>query len=98
MLFFDRGFTDYAWYDKLIKDGIFFVTRLKSNADVTYLLKRAGRKSKGVSNDQQISLNGIDEPLRLVVYADPESGQEYRFLTNAHHPKAIEITEIYKER
>ncbi len=95
---FDRGFTDYGWYSTLMKDDIFFVTRLKSNADVEYLVKRAGRKSPGVSNDQLIKLNGIDAPLRLVAYTDQETGQEYRFVTNAHHLKAAEIASIYKER
>ena len=95
---FDRGFTDYGWYSTLMADDIFFVTRLKNNADVEYLLKRAGRKSPGVTNDQQIKLNGIDAPLRLVAYTDLETGQEYRFVTNAHHLKAVEIAAIYKER
>lgn len=79
-------------------DEIFFVTRLKSNADVEYLLKRAGRKSQGVTNDQQIRLKGIADSLRLVAYTDPETGNNYRFVTNAHHLKAAEIAEIYKER
>lgn len=95
---FDRGFTDYSWYSTLMTDGIFFVTRLKRNADVEYLLKRAGRKSPGVTNDQQIKLKGIDDPLRLVAYTDLETGQEYRFVTNAHHLKAAEVAAIYKER
>lgn len=95
---FDRGFTDYNWYSSLMKDGIFFVTRLKSNADVKYLLKRAGRKSRGVTNDQQIKLKKIADPLRLVACTDLETGQEYRFVTNAHHLKAAEIAAIYKER
>ena len=95
---FDRGFTDYTWYNNLMKDGIFFVTRLKSNADAAYLLKRAGRKAKGITNDQQITLKDIDDPLRLIAYTDQESGQEYRFITNAHHLKASEISAIYKER
>lgn len=29
---FDRGYTDYAWYQQLNERGIFFVTRLKRNA------------------------------------------------------------------
>lgn len=95
---FDRGFTDYDWYSSLMTDGIFFVTRLKSNADVEYLLKRAGRKSPGITNDQQIKLKGIADPLRLVAYTDLETGQEYRFVTNAHHLKATEVAAIYKER
>ena len=95
---FDRGFTDYDWYASLMKNGIYFVTRLKNNADVTYLLKRAGRKSPGITNDQQIKLKGIAKPLRLVAYTDPETGKNYRYVTNAHHLKASEVAEIYKER
>ena len=95
---FDRGFTDYNWYASLMTNGVFFVTRLKSNADVEFLLKRAGRKSQGVTNDQQIRLKGIADPLRLVVYNDLETGKEYRYVTNAHHLKASEVAEIYKER
>ncbi len=36
---FDRGFTDYQWYESLMNNGIFFVTRLKSNALVKYFKK-----------------------------------------------------------
>ena len=95
---FDRGFTDYAWYKELTINSIYFVTRLKSNADVQYLLKRAGRKSPGVTNHQAIKLKGVKTPLRLVAYTDAETGVEYRFVTNAHHLKAKEIADIYKER
>jgi hypothetical protein len=95
---FDRGFTDYAWYNDLTTNTIYFVTRLKSNADVEYLLKRAGRKSPGVTNDQVIRLKGVKAPLRLVAYTDEETGVDYRFVTNAHHLKAKEIADIYKER
>lgn len=95
---FDKGFTDYDWYSSLMTNGIFFVTRLKKNADIEFLAKRAGRKSKGVDNDQQIHLNGISNPLRLVTFTDEETGKTYRFVTNAHHLKAIEIAELYKER
>ncbi len=97
-LCFDRGFTDYAWYNELTTSSIFFVTRLKSNADVQYLLKRAGRKSPGVTNDQNIRHKGVKAPLRLVAYTDAKTGVEYCFVTNAHHLKAKEIADIYKER
>jgi len=33
---FDRGFTDFAWYATLCERGIYFVTRLKKNADYRY--------------------------------------------------------------
>lgn len=95
---FDRGFTDYSWFSSLIKQGLFFVTRLKSNAEIEYLQKRSGRRSTGIINDQQIKLKRISDPLRLVVYIDPETGKEYRYVTNAHHLQAKEVADIYKER
>ncbi len=73
---FDRGFTDYGWYSSLMTNGIFFVTRLKRNADVEYLLKRAGRKGRGVTNNQQIRLKGIADSLRRVAYTGPETGKQ----------------------
>ena len=62
---------------------------------MTCLNRRSGRKSQGVVNDQQILLNGIESPLRLVEYTDPTTDIEYRFVTNAHHLQAADIVNIY---
>jgi len=94
---FDRGYTDYAWYQELMKSGVFFVARLKDNALVQYFRKRPGRKAKGVVLDQEIALKGIDDKLRLVQFIS-EDGTEYRFVTNAHHLSAAMVAELYKER
>ena len=67
-------------------NGIYFVTRLKSNAKIELLEKRRGRKAKGVSVDRTIKLGNITEPLRMVSYQDPETGKELSFVTNAHPP------------
>ncbi|OKY74181.1 MAG: IS4 family transposase [Desulfobulbaceae bacterium DB1] len=95
---FDRGFTDYTWYESLMSNGIFFVTRLKSNALVQYFKNRPGRKSTGVTMDRQIQLGDIPQKLRLIAYTDPETGIEYRFVTNADHLQAKTIADLYKER
>lgn len=58
---FDRGFTDYEWWQELITNGILFVTRLKENALVEYFRKRPGRKTKGVVLDQEIRLKGMKD-------------------------------------
>ena len=97
LVVFDRGFTDYAWYQALMNSGIFFVTRLKGNALVQYFRKRSGRKARGVILDQEIGLKGINGTLRLVHFI-AEDGNEYRFVTNATHLKAAVVAELYKER
>ena len=95
---FDRGFTDYAWYRSLHEAGIFFVTRLKENASFLGLKKRPGRKASGIITDRLMRMIQFPEPLRLVVYVDPETGKEYRFITNAVHLPGKTVADLYKER
>ena len=94
---FDRGYTDYGWYQALAESGVFFVARLKDNALVEYFKKRPGRKAQGVILDQEIALKGVKNRLRLVSFV-AEDGNEYRFVTNAHHLPAATVAELYKER
>lgn len=98
MAVFDLGFTDYKWFQSLMENKIFFVTRLKSNARIQGLNKRPGRKAKGITADQAILLGDISEPLRKVCYQDPETGKELSFVTNADHLDAKTIAALYKER
>lgn len=95
---FDRGYTDYQWYQSLSDRKITFVTRLKRNAVVDYLDKRRGRKAQWVVGDQRIRLKNMDSELRLVDYVDPETGKLYFFLTNSFDLKATVIADLYKER
>lgn len=94
---FDKGFTDYDWWQELTTNGIFFVTRLKDNALVDYFKKRPGRKAKGVVHDQEIRLKGMKDKLRIVQFI-ADDGNEYRFVTNAHHLQAATVADLYKER
>ena len=34
ILVFDRGYTDYDWFERLTHQSVYFVTRLKTNADL----------------------------------------------------------------
>lgn len=95
---FDRGYTDYSWYQELTEDGVFFVTRLKSNAVTIPGPLRRGRKSPGVLRDQQIKLKGVDGIYRKVRYLDEETGIIYEFLTNALDLPAATVARLYKER
>ncbi len=95
---FDKGFTDYNWYQALTERNITFVTRLKRNAVRLDLDKRRGRKAKWIVGDQRIRLRGMTTDLRMVEYVDPDTGKFYRFITNSFDLKATTITELYKER
>ena len=77
MICMDRGYTDYDWWEELTRKGIYFVTRLKSNAVYDKIRRRAGRRSKSVVDDETIKLKGIQTPFRLIHYISPEDQHEY---------------------
>ena len=95
---FDRGYTDYSWYQELTNEGVFFVTRLKSNSIVTSGRKRRGRKSPGVVEDREIRLGKLPGTFRLVIYRDAETDITYQFVTNALDIPARTVADLYKER
>ncbi len=100
----DKGYTDYAWYEALTQQGLFFVTRQRDNACYRVLTRRPVPPGRGVLADQTIRLTGSKPraigaaPLRRVVYRDPEAGKRYVFLTNLFHLSAATIAALYKER
>ena len=104
MLVFDRGYSDYAWFQQLSEEGVHFVTRLKDNA--TYLVvERRPRSGEGVLADEIIVLekqartNADTAPfLRRVRYLDEATQRELIFLTNHLELPASTIAAVYQER
>jgi len=100
----DRGYNDYAWYNQLTEKGIFFVTRLKSNAQIRVVQRRSVLAEKGLTSDQLIEFTGTQTakkcPIRLrrIGYRDTETGKHYVFLTNNFKLAAKTIADIYKAR
>jgi putative transposase len=103
MVVFDRGYTDYEWYNHLIENKVHFVTRQKKNARYTVIERRPVDPASGITSDQTVRLTGAKAErcparLRRIGYRDPETGKHYVFLTNAFHLSAKTIAGIYKER
>jgi putative transposase len=100
----DRGYNDYGWYNQLTQKGVFFVTRLKKNAQYRSVARRRVSRKQGLSSDQTIEFTGIQTrnkcPIRLrrIGYRDPETGKHYVFLTNHFDLSAKTIADIYKQR
>ncbi len=99
----DRAYTDYAWFDQLQQNGVFFVTRQKSNAVYKVIKRRSVNKTLGLCSDQSICLTGAKghlcpHPLRRIGYRDPATKKHYVFLTNNFRLSAKTISDIYKER
>ena len=100
----DRGYNDYRWYKQLTEKGVFFVTRIKSNARYRVIERRPVLKSKGLTCDQTIEFTGVQTrkkcpiQLRRIGYRDPQTGKLYYFLTNNFKLAAKTIADIYKAR
>jgi len=100
---FDRGFTSYSWYATLCNRGIYFVTRLKKNADYSVVKRNNVKNFKNISSDQTIKLKGfyskkkMPHELRRIRSRDPETGKYIVLLTNNFSWSANTIAKIYKE-
>ena len=53
---FDRGYTDYDWFQQLHGQGVYFVTRMKDNADYGVLERRPVPERGPVQRDEIIFL------------------------------------------
>ncbi len=101
---FDRGYTDFAWYRSLVDKGVFFVTRLKKNADYRVVERRSVKHLKNIYSDHIIELKGFYTKqkcpylLRRIRCKDPETGKIIVVLTNQFDWSAATISQIYKDR
>ena len=104
LLVIDKGYTDYGWYKQLTENGIFFVTRQRTNAKYRVVERRSVPHAQGVTSDQVIELTGAqlrDTPmprLRRIGYRDPQSGKHYVFLTNHFGLSAKTVADVYRDR
>lgn len=104
LLIIDRAYIDYAWLYRLHRQGVWFVTRLKTNACYEVVEDREITAPGLVLADQVIRFTSdhgctaYPEPLRRVHYRDPETGKKYVFLTNRLDLSALEIAALYRRR
>jgi hypothetical protein len=103
VLVFDRGYNDYDWFEKLTRQGVYFVTRMKDNADYIVVEERPLPQRKGLLRDQIICLTQHatqKKPiyLRRIEFFDEEQQRILVFLTNNLKLAAATVAEIYKNR
>ena len=100
----DRGYLDFARWQRIHQCGAFFVTRAKQNFRCARRYSRPVDKSTGLRFDQTVVLTGIDAqrdypvPMRRIGYRDPETGKVLIFLTNNFTVLALTITQLYRGR
>jgi hypothetical protein len=104
ILAIDRGYNDYVWFGQLTRDGVFFVTRMKTNTVYTTVEVCAVPEKGNVLSDQIVSLPSLDKDgeapvlFRRIEYWNPDKQEILVFFTNLLHLAASTVAAIYKER
>lgn len=101
---FDRGYWDYAFFARLCRQGVFFVTRLKENALYDVLETRDIPERGNILSDEVIRLSSpkartfCPYDLRRVTLWLPDKQETLVLLTNHLAFGPTTIAAIYKER
>jgi len=100
----DRAYCDFGLFSQWNRSGVFFVTRLKSNATYEVIESQPSLQRGNVLADQIIRFTGpktrLKYPglLRLVIVWDEENQRVIKLLTNHLRFGATTIGQIYRDR
>jgi len=102
ILIMDRAYVDYAWFERLTRQGVFFVTRLRCDAHYRVLEERAVPQRGHILSDQIIQLGSHwyrqRSLLRRVVVERLDGEPPLVLLTNHLGLGSTTVARIYKER
>jgi hypothetical protein len=100
----DRGYLDYHLFTRWTREGVYFVSRLKKNADIQIVEDYPVSQCGKVLQDQKVRLQAFvaGRPdladLRMVTIWLEDKQEELVLLTNHFGLAASTIVAIYKER
>jgi len=104
ILVIDRGYNDFDWFAEMTREGVFFVTRMKTNTVYAIEEECEVPGQRQVLRDQIISLPALrkagEEPVlfRRIEFWNEDKREILVFFTNLLHLAASTIAAIYKER
>ncbi len=104
ILAIDRGYNDYKWFEELTWDGVFFVTRMKTNTVYSVVEECEVPEKGAVMRDQIVTLPALAKAgkdavlFRRIEYWNQAKSEILVFFTNLLHLAASTIAAIYKER
>jgi hypothetical protein len=101
-LVFDRGYVDYAWFERLTRQKIFFLTRLRSDAHYRVREKRPLPLRGNIRRDEIVQLGSHwyrqPSPLRRLEVEVPGWDQPLVLLTNHLRLGPTTLARLYRER
>ena len=103
----DRGYNDYAFFNRLSQDAITFITRLKDNSVHTSLATKDACRAvddKGQWGDYKMRFTSkkaqaiSDREYRVIQWYDSDNKRWFEFITNNFELSPEEIALLYHER
>ena len=103
LLVWHRAGIDFQfWHKAKTTSGLYFISREKSNMKLIRCghkpFDRDDERNKGVVSDEQVGPGSGGNMLRRIVYIDPETGAEYKFITTEMTLPPGIICLLYKAR
>jgi Domain of unknown function (DUF4372)/Transposase DDE domain len=100
----DRAYVDYDWWERLTKQGVWFVTRFKSDLKYQVVEDRPVPQKRDIRADQVVRLSATTKPgvhhtlyRRIVLWVEHKQ-EEMVFFTNHLDWGATTVTAVYKDR
>jgi len=103
VLVIDRGYQDFDWWLELSRHKVFFVTRLKDNAEYGIVEQRDADSDGGILRDEIVLLTKLQEAgpvarMRRIEVWIEEKQESMVFFTNHLKLAAATIAAIYRDR
>lgn len=98
---FDRGYIDYAAFDRYCTDTIWFVSRLKSNTHIEPLEEHEVPVGSSVSADWRVRIGSQQKRMKLelrMIETQDSEGNLLFVVTNRFDLTCDEISEMYHKR
>lgn len=102
LIIYDKAGIDFAYWKRCQREGaVYFISRVKEGTVYDWLDDRPvdphDPRQRGVTADRHI-LTREGQPMRIIAYTDPATGQAYEFLTNEMDLSAGVIAELDRRR
>jgi len=103
VIVFDRGYRDFATFNKLTREGITWVTRrsyfhavAEKSSSIEFPMNEQIVYDKQVIIGHRTIKNRVQA--RLVQYRNPENGEVYEYFTNNLKMSGVTIASLYRKR
>ena len=102
IIIYDKAGIDFGFWQRCCRrSAVYFVSRVKEGMVYDLIdrqaVDRRGQRNRGVTEDRRV-MTREGQPMRIVCYTEPESGETYEFLTNEMDLPPGVIVELYRRR